>query len=40
MTRNQFILYAILLVALIVLSEWQSGPRALNIYEFWNLLTR
>jgi hypothetical protein len=38
MTRNQFILYAVLLVALIVLSEWQGRPRGLNIYEFWDLM--
>jgi hypothetical protein len=38
MTRNQFILYAVLLVILIVLSEWQGSPRALNLYEFWDLI--
>jgi hypothetical protein len=38
MTRNQFILYAVLLVVLIVLSEWQGSPRGLNIYEFWDLM--
>ena len=38
MTRNQFILYVVLLVALIVLSEWQGGPRGLNIYEIWDLI--
>jgi hypothetical protein len=38
MTRNQFILYAVLLVALIILSEFQGGPRGLNIYEFWDLI--
>lgn len=38
MTRNQFILYAVLLVSLIVLSEWHGSPRALNLYEFWNLI--
>jgi hypothetical protein len=38
MTRHQYILYAALLVALIVLSEWQGSPRGLNIYEVWHLI--
>jgi hypothetical protein len=40
MTRNQFILYGALLVALIVLSELQSSPRSLNIYEVWDVIRK
>jgi hypothetical protein len=39
-TRHQYILYAVLLVPLAILSEWQGAPRGLNIYEFWNLIAR
>jgi hypothetical protein len=40
MTRNQFILYGALLVALIVLSELQSSPRSLNISEVWDMIRK
>ena len=40
MTRNQFILYGALLVALIVLSEWQGSPPSLNFYEVLDLIRK
>lgn len=35
MSRNQFILYAVLLVLLAVLGELYGSPRAYNIYEMF-----
>lgn len=40
MTRNQALLYLVLLVVLIVLSGSLGSPHALNIYEFWDLLSK
>jgi hypothetical protein len=39
-TRNQFVIYALLLTALIVLSEVYGSPRAFNIHEMFNWATR
>jgi hypothetical protein len=39
MTKNQYILYMVLLVLLIVLSETHGGVPTMNIYEFWEMVT-
>ncbi len=40
MTRNQSIIYAALLTALVVLSAAYGSPRPFNIYEMFGWATR
>ena len=39
-TRNQFILYSGLLVFLIIIREHVGQAPTMNIYEFWEMITR